>query len=351
MAKIQKNFVILALLVFLQSGYAFGEPIYRPGPPILSDEKVTIQTHDGRDLIYFIDRPEIDTPLPLLVLVDGSGCVGQKRPQISDFYRPVEVHRKIAQFARLRVEKPGVGHADDWPQESCSEDFLKHYTVDKRVEDHLRVLQHLRASADWWNGEVLIFGWSDGGDIGTRLLAYYPDVTRAVLGGMGGGIPMAQHFEEDWICSDAAQVGDHEGCVASLRKEFQRMADNPTWKRTWSGEDNSWRVWASRLFSTTTALLVDNHTPVLIVHGQEDFDSLPVRGARKLVEELTAAGNDAFEYWEVVGMKHSLSSLEDEARESIEICLLLWLVASEDAIWSNASCKSLLSADFKASKR
>ena len=232
------------------------------------DQSVLIQTHDDRDLIYLVDRPKVDRKLPILMLIDGSGCVGQSRPDIGDFYRPVAIRTSLQPYARLRVEKPGVGHADDWPQESCSEDFLKHYTVDKRVEDHLRVLQHLRASADWWNGEVLIFGWSDGGDIGTRLSAYYPDVMRAVLGGMGGGIPMAQHFEEDWICSDAAQVGDHEGCVASLRKEFQRMADNPTWKRTWSGEDNSWRVWASRLFSTTTALLVDNHTPVLIVHGR-----------------------------------------------------------------------------------
>ena len=163
------------------------------------DEETIIRTHDGRDLVFFIDRPELGRPLPLLLMIDGSGCIGQLREDWADLYRPVQPRTSLRSYARLRVEKPGTDPNAAGAQAACTDEFLQHYTMDKRVEDHLRVLQYLRAHADWWNGELYIWGWSDGGDIATRLVAYYPNVERAVLGAMGGGTTMASHFEDLWI--------------------------------------------------------------------------------------------------------------------------------------------------------
>lgn len=319
---------LLFLCAFLNAPLAFADRELQTSVSFIEDQAVTIQNHDGRDLTYFVDRPKGYT-LPILLMIDGSGCIGQLRDGWSDLYRPKQPRTSLKSYARVRVEKTGVDPEAAGAQESCSPAFLKNYTMDKRVEDHLRVLQHLRAKADWWNGELYIWGWSDGGDIATRLVAYYPNVERAVLGAMGGGTTMASHFEDLWICGDQAQTGERDACVASLRKDFQEMADNPTWRKTWSGVDNSWAVWASRLWSRTTDLLIDNRTPVLIVHGEEDFNAVPVSSARTLVRALKEADNDAFTYWEIASMEHGTISLPKESEERVERAMLYWLLAGD----------------------
>lgn len=294
--------------------------------PYIYEERTVIQTVDERDLVYFIDRPAGGEKVPLLILVDGSGCVGQLRPGMRYDYRPGPERPK--RYARLTVEKPGVEHEADHAA-ACSDDFLKYYTIDNRVIDHLRVLQHLRATADWWNGEVLIWGWSDGGDIAVQLTAYYPSVTRAVLGAMGGGYTMAEHFENFWACPEEELGDERAACLEDLRAQFQAMEDDPTWKKTWSGNDNSWRVWPSRLRSRASVLLKDNTVPVLIVHGELDRENTPVESARKLVADLEAAGNTAFTYWEVPGMKHGWTNLPQSQQDLFFEAMLKWLLGVE----------------------
>lgn len=318
-------FVVILCLAFP----ALADRVLQTPVSFVQDQEVVIGTHDGRELVYFIDRPELEGQLPLLLMIDGSGCIGQLREDWTDLYRPAQPRTSMKNYARVRVEKPGVDPSAFGQQETCSDDFLKHFTMDKRVEDHLRVLQHLRANADWWNGELYIWGWSDGGDIATRLVAYYPNVERAVLGAMGGGTTMASHFENLWICGDQSQIGAREACVTDLRANFQKMADNPTWMKTWSGVDNSWAVWASRLWSKTTDLLIDNRTPVLIVHGEDDFNAVPVSSARTLVKVLEEAGNEAFTYWEIAGMAHGTGSLPDELTDRVERAMLYWMLRGE----------------------
>ena len=306
---------ILALLIQAPAGYEGWT----------YEERIVIPTVDERELVYYLDRPGDGTPVPLLIVVDGSGCVGQLRPGSRYHYRPGP--DRPLPYARLMVEKPGV-EADAGRGAACSEDFLRHYTIDQRVIDHLRVLQHLRAGADWWNGELLVWGWSDGGDVATQLIAYYPDVTRAVLGAMGGGLTMAEHFEDFWICEPGQfeSAAGRDACLADLRAQFTEMEDNPTWTQTWSGEANSWRVWPTRLRSRLTHLLQDNTTPVLIVHGAEDHDKTPVESARILVSELESAGNDAFEYWEIPAMRHGWRSLPVDQQTALETGMLDWLL-------------------------
>lgn len=289
----------------------------------LYEQKNVIQTIDDRDLIFFVDRPEISQKVPILLSVDGSSCIGQLRPGVKDMYKPngdSPVH-----YARVMVEKPGVDPEAGYPSE-CSDDFLKYYTIEQRVIDHLRVLQHLNSQADWFNGEVYIWGWSDGGDIAAQLVAYYPNVERAVLGAMGGGYTMAEHFRDFWVCpADKLEGQDRKACLDSLETQFQEMFDNPTWKKTWSGHDNSWKIWPTRLNSRLSNVLKDNQTPILIMQGEADFNSTPAASARKLIKDLEAADNPYFTYWEIPGMKHSWKSLPETQYKFLEDAMLMWL--------------------------
>lgn len=288
------------------------------------EERVAIPAIDDRELIYFIDRPLVSQKVPILLSIDGSSCIGQLRPTFrNSSYRPDA--ESPALYARVLVEKPGVDPEADYPSE-CTEDFLKHYSMDQRVTDHLRTLQHLSATADWWDGTLLVWGWSDGGDIAAQLTAYYPNIERAVIGAAGGGYTMAEHFEDFWVCSEERAGERRPRCVEKMREQFQKIFDNPTWTKTWSGHDNSWKVWATRLNSRLSNILRDNQTPILLVQGAEDFDSTPAASSRKLVADLEAVGNDAYTYWEIPGMKHGVGSLPAEQKALVEAAMLNWLL-------------------------
>ena len=297
-----------------------------------SSETVSIATVNERKLDYYLDIPDTLEKIPLLLIVDGSSCIGQNRDGFKDLYHPKL--QTLAAYARLRVEKPGVDPTTSYPTTECSEEFLKHYTIENRVIDHLRVMQHIRKHADWWNGELLIWGWSDGGDIAAQFLSYYPTVARAVLGAQGGGLTMAEHFKDYWVCSNEKSPDAKSACEAVLEDQFQKMADNPTWKETWSGHDNSWRVWPTRLNSRLSVVLQDISVPTLVVHGEKDYDSTPVDSARKLVDDLTEAKNKYFIYWEIPGMGHGTranhaSGFTAEHGKLVNDAVLLWLLTGE----------------------
>ena len=291
--------------------------------PIFEDR--TIAAIDEREIRFYIDRPQTDERLPLLLVIDGSGCVGQLRPSTWHNYAPTQYPQY--RYARLMVEKPGVDPLDADYDVPCSEEFKRHYDIDTRVTDHLRVLQHLSSNADWWNGELMVWGWSDGGDIAARLITYRPQTTRAVLGAMGGGLTMEEHFEHFWACPekrfDSAELRD--ACLADLRSDFTRIHDNPTWKQTWSGHDNTHKVWATRLRARLSDPLADNRVPLLIVHGALDRENTPVESARTLIADLTESGNTAFTYWEVPSMEHGWNTLPGDRRTALVTGMLDWL--------------------------
>lgn len=289
-------------------------------------EDLSVPAINERPIRFYVDRPLIDRKVPVLLVVDGSGCVGQLRPSSWGSYAPLP--DDSVPYARLMVEKPGVEPTASDATADCSEEFLRHYSIENRVLDHLRVLQHLAAQANWWNGEIYLWGWSDGGDIGAQLVVYRPDIKRAVLGAMGGGLTMAEHFEDFWACPKES-TPDRAACVAGLREDFRLMEDNPTWRKTWSGKDNSWKVWASRLRSRLSAPLADNRVPILIVHGSLDRENTPVESARKLVADLRVSANSAFTYWEIAGMEHGWNNLPQKRQNAIITAMADWLLTGE----------------------
>lgn len=291
------------------------------------EARETILSADDRQISYYLDRPK-DIKVPIFVVIDGSGCSGQMRESFKTLFRPdLNTSRP---YARLAVEKPGVS-PDAGPNAPCSEEFLRDYSMTNRVLDHIRVFQHLRYHADWWNGELYVWGWSDGGDIATQLVAYYPLVTRAVLGAMGGGYTMSEHFIDFWVCPKEMPEKEREGCINELEAHFTAMNDNPTWKKTWSGPSNSWKAWSTRLNTRLSNLLKDNATPILIVQGANDFDATPTQSARKLIDELRESDNRNYAYWEIKNMEHSWSSLPAAQARTLENAMLTWLLTGVES--------------------
>ena len=114
------------------------------------------------------------------------------------------------------------------------------------------------------------------------------------------------------------------------------MTNIPTWKRSWAGEENTFRVWASRINARFTNILIDTDTPILIVHGTNDYKSVPVSSARQLIKDLEKAGRESVTYWEIPNMVHSISSLPDVDQQPLKNAMRDWLLVGDTVIMPEA---------------
>jgi len=294
-------------------------------------ESLKVPRVDGTLVDVHLQRPSTKRKVPLLVYIDGSLCIPSTYNesvawllQKSDGAHP---------FALAVIEKPGPtlpalnaeGDIEIGPDFQCSTEFRQHYSIDQRVIDHLRVLQHLNRHASWWNGELLVWGFSDGGRVGAQLAAYYPQTRAVALVGVGGGMRMADSMEA-MVCAAPA---DTAVCRESLRKEMDEIRAAPVPTRDWMGESNTYAAWASRLDAVEANVLRDLKAPLLVVHGERD-GSVPVASARKLAELMQGSGV-VFRYREVPGMRHSLwGAASPQESEALHQEMLEWLTAQED---------------------
>lgn len=282
---------------------------------------------DGSSLGVHLQRPVTQEKVPLLIYIGGSLCI----PSTEDETARWLLHRDTTQtpYAVAIIEKSGPtipqknadGEIEIGPDFACSQEFKQYYTIDQRVMDHLRVLQYLRRHADWWNGELLIWGFSDGGRVGAQLASYYPQTHAVALVGFGGGVPMAASME-DMVCATPADAIE---CRKSLRQQMDEIRMQPVPGRDWMGEANTYAAWASRLDAVEANILRDLRAPLLVVHGERD-GSVPVASARKLAERMQDSGV-LFRYREVPGMRHSLGGARtsDEV-EALHRDVLAWLL-------------------------
>jgi len=221
-------------------------------------------------------------------------------------------------YALLVVEKPEPTHPQQEadgsyriePGFSCSDAFKKYYTIEQRVLDHLSALAHLRKHADWWDGRLFIWGFSDGARVASRVGVFSPETKRMVLGGFGGGTSMAQDLES-MMCANNEQPD----CRANFHAQVEKIRANPTHLESWLGDANTYATWASRLDAVEANVLKEARFPVLLFHGTED-NSVPVSSARALAGAL-GVPNGTVIYHEIEGMGHGLGSglSEDHAAE------------------------------------
>jgi pimeloyl-ACP methyl ester carboxylesterase len=290
-------------------------------------QNVTVLDRENRPILYHIDKPASSAKMPILLVVDGSGCRGSLRKAFASLFKPGK--EGFPDYAKVWVNKPGID-PESTDMRGCSEEFRERYSIDTAVTDHLRVLQHLRGTAkDWWDGRLMIWGWSDGGDIAARLVAYYPDVERAFLGAQGGGLTMATHMEDYWQCpADRVKPEQRESCLKQMREWFAEVRQKPL-SSLGNGESNF--LWRSRLFTDLGTLLAYDDTPIFIAHGALDRDNTPVQSARVLINRLNEAERANLTYCEIQVMKHGFDGNQREEKRAFDEASLAWLLGLPDA--------------------
>lgn len=247
--------------------------------------------------VYY-NKPVKKSKMPLLVFCQGSGYDSNTEGFLS-------IMRKFEKKAvGLAIEKQGVRYGDKG--DSLSEIYKQNNTVYNRLYDYLRVLQYMKANCNWWNGNVYIIGGSEGGLLAGMLACYYPNVKALALFSFGGGL----NFGEAWPISSGLQKKAEGASPAEIETEVNTVKDslnyilkNPTYLKSYSGEDNTYAWWASIISLRLENAFLDLKIPVFLAQGSEDLMAPPV-SAQKLNQDFINNGKTNLCYKEYQGYNH-----------------------------------------------
>ena len=241
---------------------------------------------DGTRLHWSLNHPAAAGSSGLLLVAQGSGC----QPALSS--AAVQAAHAVAPgFTLLTVEKYGVS-PNDRPADAmsdCSSGYRHKHTVSQRVSDAREVLQSL-CGAPWWNGQLVLFGGSEGGAVVAQLTPLVlPDAVVVYSSGLGE--PLSDSLKRVVPPQVAQQV---DTMLAQARQD-------PTGERSWGG--NSFRWWADVADRVPVRALLTTSAPVLLVQGGRDA-SAPVASARLARDAYQAAGKGGLTYWEYPDHDH-----------------------------------------------
>ena len=209
------------------------------------------QRPDGSSIFWTIDRQSSGPKQGIFLIAQGSGCLAAtENPNIAN------AKRLLPEFAVLTVEKYGVEpHAKPAdPFEGCSAVFYAHHTVSQRVIDYQRVLDELKREP-WWNGQIVLFGGSEGGGT-VSVLAAKVNATAVIIFSAAPG----HSFSEIFKLSAPPAVAQHAD------KEFKKIEAEPLSAKVWGA--NSYRWWADILSQDMAADLLRTESPILLVQGE-----------------------------------------------------------------------------------
>ena len=245
-----------------------------------------VERPDGSTITYWLEDGE-DRPSEVILVMQGTGCEAvSDKPNLR---HAAELLRPEART--LLIDKAGVAADPDVPMiEGCSKFYWDQYTLSGRVEDCLRVIADLRRQS-WWNGQIILFGGSEGGAVAALLAPLVPEATAVIVLSSGTGVPVGDLIR---AAVPPAMAGEASGIFAAARAR-------PTGAERWGGL--SYRWWDDAVDMVPARSLAQSPAPVLLIHGAHDQSS-PVSTARAGYERLVEAGMANVEYRELADLDH-----------------------------------------------
>jgi pimeloyl-ACP methyl ester carboxylesterase len=228
--------------------------------------------------------------LVALLLFQGSGC------------DPVEADARVLGYGRMlapervvvTVEKYGVSAAPPSAMvEGCSPDYWRGNSLSRRVLDALHVIARLREQP-WWNGDVVLFGGSEGGAVAALLAPFVPEARAVIVYSSGIGVPVGE------LVRMAVPPPFREEAA----KVFAEARRNPDPNQRWGGASYAW--WGDAVDQVPARSLLQTRAPVLLIHGSRD-ESAPVATARASRDLLSGRPGRHFTYREFPGYDHFMT--------------------------------------------
>jgi len=264
----------------------------------------------------------VSAPRGVLLMLQGSGCA-----PVTGGERFSGWERIAPDFALLTIEKAGVVPGDEPPSSdadgdpACSAAFYANDTLDRRVLDAARVIQVLRGQ-DWWTGELIVFGGSEGGAVAAELAGMLPGLDAVVIFSTSLG----------WTLEEAVLGSVPPPVREPIAGSFAEARAGGGFEPVIAGHSPQW--WANALDRRPAAALSTTQSPVLIVHGALD-QFAPVASAREGVDLLENAGT-CVTYLEKEGLDHFMRDAEGaDQRPAVFTEIGQWV----EAALNGAACR------------
>ncbi|MFV0645863.1 MAG: alpha/beta hydrolase [Sphingomonadaceae bacterium] len=249
----------------------------------------TLQRADGSEIAYhLLDQTDEDSQ-GIILMLQGSGC----EPVIERSWLKSEPSVIAPGRAVLAIEKYGVNIAGEGasdPDDGCPSEYWQGNTLHQRVSDANQVIAHMRKEP-WWNGELIIYGGSEGGAVAAMLAPLIPETRAVIVVSSGIGVPVWKLIQSAVPPFVAVQIPDI----------IAEAAANPAPGKRFGGESYKW--WADAANMVPARLLQQTDVPVLLVHGTRD-QFAPVDTARATDEIFRQAGKTNLTYLELEGYDH-----------------------------------------------
>jgi esterase/lipase len=272
----------------------------------------------------YVKYPATGKKVPLLVMCQGSGYGSMTGP----FLGVTEQWKDT--IARIVVEKQGVSYGDNG--DKLTKTYKENNAVYNRLYDYLRVFEYLRAKANWWNGDVYVIGGSEGGLMAGMIASFYPNVKGVAILGFGGGL----NFAEAWPIAKRKQMKAEGLSEINIQKAEKAAKDslviarrNSTYTKSYDGEDNTFKWWASIIDLRLANTLLDLDIPIYVADGSEDL-MMPALSAQKLNEEFIKQGKTNLVYKEYKGFNHEFADSTGKSHYAeIFIQAIAWMLSNK----------------------
>jgi pimeloyl-ACP methyl ester carboxylesterase len=253
------------------------------------------------------NKPQGAAKLPVLVFCQGSGYDSNTEGFLG----------LLSQFDKeavgIAIEKQGVRYGDEGDR--LSDEYKQNNAVYNRLYDYLRVFQHLKTHAAWWNGDVYVIGGSEGGLLAGMIASFYPNVKAAAILSFGGGL----NFGEAWPIASGIQKKATGASDLEVEQEIKTVRDslgyirtNSTYLKSYSGHDNTFSWWASIIDLRLENALLDLNIPIFLGQGTEDMMAPPI-SAQKLNEAFIRKEKTNLYYKEYQGYDHGFTDQDGQS--------------------------------------
>jgi hypothetical protein len=276
-------------------------PLERVGPTDWSPwDAWRLRRADAPPLdIFFVHT---DEPRPVVVLLQGSGCVpllsvmdGGRRRMSSLLVQPEDVpagvHLMVIEKVGVRSFDPAFDPAAERP---CSDDYQRNVAKASRVRDVVDAIRAARALP--WVGEILVVGHSEGADVAAGVGRALDGELAAV--GILSGAGATQFF--DFVVEERV-AGRHDDANQVLVEAFGLTG--PTPPAQYRG--HSFARWQS--FAIDSSPLDDlraTRTPIFVAHGTADHASRIENADLFVLELLRSRRQHPLFYWVLDGVDH-----------------------------------------------
>lgn len=258
----------------------------------------SLPREDGSLIEGYASQPDSSLSFPIIIAIQGSTC-----ESAFDWFLKLKEHADDFGYGLIVLEKQGISKDAIHPYE-----YAHNNSIDQRIDDYFLCLNNLNNSIiPGWNGEIVLWGESEGGIIAGELSSKIANLKAVMLFATGGGMQVVDEVKQA-IQRKLEGKGLSEFEIVQFLSEFEdktiEMLNDPSPDKKFLG--NTYKWWSS-LFSSKSILssLQDTRIPTYMVHGKKD-EQIPIESADLIAQELNHQGKNILTYNKLGGYGHNL---------------------------------------------